>query len=100
MSHTRGPWKTPAPDMVTCAMGNIAAISRPDKYTGGTQEDNARLIAAAPDLLEMCKLAVGFCVIARQTWPDWAEHPDLALLFAKLVVAISKAENPSKEDVK
>ena len=49
--HTPGPWKWRA-DMVTSKMGNIAQPWKPDKYMEGDQEANARLIAAAPELLE------------------------------------------------
>lgn len=57
MTHTPGPWTTPADDMVTHRLGNIATVCKPDKYVEGSQADNACLIAAAPDLLEACKAA-------------------------------------------
>jgi hypothetical protein len=44
--------------MVTSSMGNIATVGTPDKYMEGTQGGNARLIAAAPDMLAACEAMV------------------------------------------
>jgi len=59
MSHTPGPWKAmktehgwhvgPQPDGVCSIWDNT------DSATHATQEANARLLAAAPDLLEACE---------------------------------------------
>ena len=53
--HTPGPWSSPAQDMVTTGIGTICAVWKPDRFTGGSQQANAHLIAAAPELLEACK---------------------------------------------
>lgn len=65
--HTLGPWKT---DRNNCHAGQIATVHHclnndwveiwspdwPDSYE--TQEANATLISAAPDLLDACKSAL------------------------------------------
>jgi hypothetical protein len=32
---------------------------------------------------------VGFCVDARETWPDWQEHPGIGVLFAKTTAILA-----------
>ncbi len=61
--HTPGPWHTPAIDMIVCPMGHVATTCYLDKYMEGSRKANARLIAAAPDLLAALDAAmeiVGF----------------------------------------
>jgi len=53
---------------------------------------DARLIAAAPDLLAACKLALGFAVNFRETVADWERFPQVGALFAKMRVVIDAAE--------
>jgi hypothetical protein len=59
--HTLGPWRVETTEadggtnfIYAGAPGNIYCIARLMRFTGGIQSDsaNARLIAAAPDLLE------------------------------------------------
>ena len=63
MSHTPGPWRVES-DGTTVAMGGQAVIvaPAPDGATRETEKANARLIAAAPDLLE----AVAFTIAALE----------------------------------
>lgn len=69
--HTPGPWKV-VPDVVTNAveMFEIAEVShlrivcdgRGDGFSvAGTPDADARLIAAAPELLEAAKLVIAWC---------------------------------------
>lgn len=57
--HTPGPWQTSVEQDVTgypCFF--IHGFSGPEKYDKPVHEANARLIAAAPDLLEALKSAL------------------------------------------
>lgn len=55
MSHTPGPWDVSAVDRRTVVCGNGDAIADVHKWR---DTDDARLIAAAPDLLAALKLAI------------------------------------------
>lgn len=67
MAHTPGPWKavrvgnTKVTQAIIAERENhfhLVATARPlGVSSAGCQEDNARLIAAAPDLLELCEQA-------------------------------------------
>ena len=39
-----------------------------------------------------CWESVGFCVHARQAWPDWEDHPDVGMLFAKMTEVLKEKE--------
>lgn len=60
--HTPGPWQTFEPDMEHPSRARVGALDgQVDIYNAPLTretEANARLIAAAPDLLEACKDAV------------------------------------------
>lgn len=58
MTHTPGPWRHEK-DFSVRATNNyeIAHVSHMNYERGGTCEANARLIAAAPDMLEALKWA-------------------------------------------
>jgi len=61
--HTPGPWKAiPCPSPMDKSAFGVAAVEpmrgRIDSSLQGMTEANARLIAAAPDLLEACKQLV------------------------------------------
>ena len=73
--HTPGPWTSESPDKIVCANSDLfdtedgGAIVVATVRTGLTVEDqdrlgctgaNWRLIAAAPELLDACKLALKF----------------------------------------
>lgn len=92
-SHTPGPWKIEGAGIkapmiaielkngrrvpfrvATCKDGNIAEISA-----------NARLIAAAPDLLAALKECVGFCKGHQET-------PEKVARYHRILSAINKAE--------
>jgi hypothetical protein len=86
--HTPGPWE------VTNICGKTCVTARPFKSEVGCIEiakiteivgrDNARLIAAAPELLEACRLALGAFEANRIDMQQNAER--------KLNAAIAKAE--------
>jgi hypothetical protein len=69
----------------------IADVDPDNNYCAEKREIIARLIAAAPDLLEMCKLTIGFCVDFRQN-KDWQNHPEIGILYAKAKLTLAKAE--------
>ncbi len=53
-THTPGPWELRGSRLVTDSQGVLIAENIGANYPG-TPEANARLIAAAPDLLAACK---------------------------------------------
>ncbi len=89
MSYTQGPWiavartnasiEIEAPDQQGYGFKKVASTSLTN------HEANARLIAAAPDLLEACKTLVGL-----PNTEDWLARLRLAVEQAR--AAIAKAE--------
>lgn len=79
--HTSGPWRHSAVDGgwdgVDSDHGLICKLSL-------NVPANARLIAAAPELLEVC-------VEAESLWPVWMGTPDQKEFLDRLRAAISKA---------
>jgi hypothetical protein len=93
--HTPGPWQVPsfAPWQVNskdALPGTfVIASCHEDRHTGRTREErnaNARLIAAAPDLLEAAKNALA-TYQAHTDAPSWLIHE-----MATLLGAINNAE--------
>lgn len=99
-SHTPGPWSAedPIDGQLSIVEANkpthewkfIATIylregNDPDEFTHRVSEANARLIAAAPELLTLCK--------QMKKWlePELQKEPDRTY-FWKLVEVIRKAE--------
>ena len=91
--HTLGPWRLEADKAhfysMTAIVGGSKMNSQPHSFpgyemivqVGGTAdvftlEANARLIAAAPDLLEACKVALGIIGFG-------AEHDQISAAIAK-----------------
>lgn len=107
MKHTPGPWKVeekwdPRTDgvNVTSERGAVASAL----YIGGTIQPrvNARLIAAAPELLEALKLCVdALAVEIEDRYGDSKNHParkhkydrDMSIVLTARAV-IEKAETP------
>lgn len=104
MSHTPGPWKVVCDDLNEpwkqdvctdrdneCVMIANVRVAPPV----GETEDNAKLIAAAPELLQACNLALSTLSSYQQVLitagnkpfavPDW--------ILNSLKAAIAKAEN-------
>jgi len=87
--HTKGPWdsvqgsttgRTVIATASTKARRNVAHVGGPDR------EANARLIAAAPDLLEALKIMTGLVLIKYGNL-----HEDVNAEIAKADAAIVKA---------
>jgi hypothetical protein len=86
--HTPGPWAV-GPDLEVFYALNGVEITRPLKLTsmaGRTEEDraNARLIAAAPELLEALK------VIASH-WPHWASQMNVKQIDLDAIALVRSA---------
>lgn len=88
MSHTPRPWRVVKDAVVTDnQVGNIPADAETLKYYGGdvicesATPSNARLIAAAPDLLA-----------ALKKWLAADERENLQQIIAESRAAIAKAE--------
>lgn len=92
MSHTPGPWEIRDSNMRTieapggsiCTPSGHCLKGRPDEEL----EANARLIAAAPDLLEACKQVLDAQVANDQS--QWEHLLDEAL--ERIEAAVAKAE--------
>ncbi len=98
--HTPGPWKTGWLESYNAMTGEpVAYVYRSDAETADTRicirtvgdlfdvDADAKLIAAAPDLLEALKGAIS--TLASM---NWANRSDNVLTRAK--AAIAKAEGP------
>lgn len=95
--HTRGPWEVSADGValevqpVRCSENVICSlVGRIDNGTLAeefTDEDraNARLIAAAPELMEACYTAIGAMVPLR------AEYPWMGEIVESIQAAVLKA---------
>jgi len=93
MSHTKGPWKVyfTKDGGKIIGIGDAEGAGVTDPHfglwsSGEEQEANARLIAAAPDLLEACKAALS---VIKANFPT--EQSEFMAL-EKLDAAIAKAE--------
>ena len=109
--HTPGPWifKGPSPGLASnpCddggdygIMANLfdletklfciaEVINKVDYGMYAPAKDNARLIAAAPDLLEACKVAISWLAPS----PDAEYLVDYPEMVRMIETAIAKAEN-------
>jgi hypothetical protein len=106
-NHTPGPWFIQLPPLRSYTDLHIYAkytekeeakfpgssgkfIATVRKYDVHTQEANARLIASAPDLLEVCEMAYEY--INEMTIDEIKEHSELNLIKHCLDLAIQKAK--------
>ena len=91
MKHTPGPWEyqeeSDAYTHIVRAKNNYM-ICHLSQNTSGATEANARLIAAAPELLEAIKYY--FRVLDEVNGKEWRDKPDH--VTSKMFQAISKAE--------
>jgi hypothetical protein len=83
--HTPGPWSY---SKCPCRMQGCASFTISVQGSVGFEEGDARLISAAPDLLEAL---VSLAAEARRYLPDYDEHPEVQ----KADAAIEKAEGRS-----
>lgn len=88
-THTPGPWRTYQGDgrwiVATTSSWAYAATGLIPQLDAETEEANARLIAAAPDLLEACKQVIVYGADADDAilWTD---------VIRNIKAAIHKAE--------
>ena len=95
--HTPGPWHV-CGDMIRSTVSNAAMRSVAKVYVSqmhGKPEAaaNARLIAAAPDLLEACRALVSDCW--RRSGVGLQDHEDGCEDCRAARAAIARAEGPS-----
>ncbi len=86
--HTPGPWQwtqhfDPTISIYKDGFGQIARLY---DSSAGTGKANARLIAAAPDLLEALRICA-----TQSTGPDWTPEQALAFIKQHARAAIAKA---------
>lgn len=96
--HTPGPWVTLQAD--PCAIYQKHDIIYPEhnvarvftRSTEGEEQANARLIAAAPDLLLACLDIMDYCDEFPTHVPNWLERPvQVGGKLARLRKAVAKA---------
>ena len=97
MKHTQGPWEVIPSSKPGNGTGwrDIVTTTGPyaPTYIGEALEENARLIAAAPDLLaalQFIATTAGLCAI---TFPNTPGNGDLQAIVREARLAISKATN-------
>jgi len=95
MNKHNGPWEVIASSKSVNGTGwrDIVATTGPyaPTYVGEAFEDNARLIAAAPDLLaalQSIAMTAGLCAI---TFPNTPGNGDLQAIVREARLAIAKA---------
>jgi hypothetical protein len=103
MAHTPGPWRAVKQNVESFYVIYAGKIQVADLYgiTGERDEEgqdefisndesaaNARLIAAAPDLLEACETALADCQLLEKIYRTEKDYKLMALLSA----AIKKAK--------
>lgn len=108
--HTPGPWRVdetkalgaygvwtdyacphnPHGDDNPCLIASVFPSNQSD-LPREERDANARLIAAGPELLDLARNVVGFCVALRQDHECWPNHPDAGLLFAKATEILKRA---------
>lgn len=88
-THTPGPWEIEGNRITALGRGIIAVTPMPQD--GGTFDvkENARLIAASPDLLESCQSLMR--LLAEAIMAGMPIRPDVADARNKAVAAINKA---------
>lgn len=81
----------PATDLMD---GDRVVLSIYESHGGGTMPEGKEkaAIAAVPELLEACRAADGFCINARETWPDWESHQDIGKLYAIVSAVLALCE--------
>lgn len=84
--HTHGPWITNGRAIEQDADDDALVVAYAEDEQNDDWEANARLIAAAPDLLEACKIALAETLRANEHFKSVS--PATAMLEA----AIAKAE--------
>lgn len=98
MPHTPGPWENEDGE-ITARGAVVANVYQADDFPCLDDADrpaaeeeckaNARLIAAAPDLLEACRSAL---VPVKEAWAKQMEGNDLWPVFEALRAAVARAE--------
>lgn len=93
--HTPGPWKAEAPSeygiSIVAPSGGSLGCAWPEDLLGNMHDAvaNARLIAAAPDLLEA--LSAAQAALAMMTAPDAIKATSVQHAWAQAVEAEAKA---------
>ena len=114
----RNPWKVVFVSNTQRAVrdsgGLICTLTKPYRYTGQDEryeqelrerEDNARLIAAAPEVLEALKLALPYLQdLQTENFEDVSAgifiDPELTRCFESVKAAIAKATTPTPDGAK
>jgi hypothetical protein len=97
MSRTPGPWRVETDEFdIVASDGELLATIFPMSQGKGDAEANARLIAAAPDLLEALKIAhATIYALAKIHDPAWQIYVNRAPEMLQIEAAIAKAEGRS-----
>lgn len=89
--HTPGPWAVEIALLVAHRLPDGTAQRVCECTMGKEAEANARLIAAAPDLLDACREAAGVfhSLVSEEVWYASSQPAEL---LRKLEAAVKKAE--------
>jgi hypothetical protein len=92
--HTPGPWLVvpPSAERPSRAMVGTDEVTIYDVPLTRQTEANARLIAAAPELLQLVEVAV--CAIHSLHWQPFDVCPDAFCMEARATLASAKGETP------
>ena len=109
IGHTPGPWKCSnayinnMPNKMVVHVDKWGGLNIADCGTYNSETlANARLISACPDLLEACKMAIGFlhivniCNINPEQWLAGSDRTYAKTLWENIKSAIAKAEGGTK----
>jgi hypothetical protein len=105
MKHTPAPWfawrnssyweisaKNSNPEKFSFDIGNVCASSPGDR-DGGLQEANARLISAAPELLEALEEVTGILEMVLGVAGGYPTEADGPAIKARNAIAKARGEN-------
>ena len=94
MTHTPGPWEVSTSDGNPQTKDGFMICEM--KYIGdGKDDENARLIAAAPELLDALKLIMGKAAAGKLS-NELGKHVKLENIIADCQAAIAKAEGTNE----
>jgi hypothetical protein len=101
MKHTPGPWtvgeQNPADNTIAIKAGKLSPLAycAPRPHWDDTQKANARLIAAAPDLLQALEGLYAECSMFHKQWGDRSNQKAADKAIEAGLAAIAKAKRAS-----
>lgn len=96
IKHTPGPWWFDGREVMTVPLGEIKVcrIHPVSQYDDGSA--NAKLIAAAPDLLDACESVIRLHQLIRYDEPVKPEHEGEATTISAMLLKVQLAVKKAK----